>query len=418
MVTFNKNSDAVLLVGEGAQAVGDGLYILLGQGHSFVAETDVGLVVVDAGPGGDVTRGMIKALREHSQAPIHALVHSHGHIGYNGGVPLWLQHCSERGDPEPRRIAQRNLQRRHDRYRETMALQCRMAELQFRRPDGAFGNRFEPHDPSEWFDERLVIGSGKRRIELLWTPSETDDTISVWVPEQRVLYGGPAVIDSIPNIGTPLRTLRDTVRWAGTLEAMAALQPVRVVREFGPSVEGAEQVQQVLLHTARALRWLRAEVVQLLNEGLNLQQILARMHYPDELFDVTWMRPTYGDPSYIVRDIVRSESGWWDRNPTSLHPEPPDAVAAALANAVTDKAAVIAQASQLVENGSLQLALHVIDLLATAAGDAPELAQARALKAQWLRLRSEQIPSYVSSSLYLGCAEMIETGQTHRFGVV
>ena len=35
-----------------------------------------------------------------------------------------------------------------------------------------------------------------------------------------------------------------------------------------------------------------------------------------------------GDPSYIVRDIYRSENGWWDRNPTSLHPAAPDAAAA------------------------------------------------------------------------------------------
>ena len=141
------------------------------------------------------------------------------------------------------------------------------------------------------------------------------------------------------------------------------------------------------------------------------------MHYPEELFGVPWMKPTYGDPSYIVRDIYRSENGWWDRNPTTLHPEPPEAVGAAVARAITDKPAVIASAQALADAGQWQLALHVIDLLATAHGDAPELAQARALKAAWLRERAAQVASYVSRNLYKVSADMIEQGTQGRFGI-
>jgi len=407
----------LLLVGTGSETVAPGLHILRGQGQSFVAETDAGLVVIDAGPGGKVTQGMIDALRQLSDAPVHALCYSHGHIGYNSGVPVWLEHARQRGEPAPRLIAHANLPRRYARYRETQALQHRMAEIQFNRAPGFFDQRLPMHDPTETFGERLVIGSGDRRVELFWAPSETDDAIALWHPGQRLLYGGPALLDSIPNIGTPFRTLRDTVRWADTLEAMAALRPVTAVREFGPAIAGEDEVQRVLLHTARALRWLRAEVVRLMNEGRNEQQVLTAMHYPDELFAVPWMKPTYGDPSYIVRDIYRSENGWWDRNPTTLHPEPPPAVGEAVAAAITDKAAVIASAQALADAGRWQLALHVIDLLATASGPAPEIAQARRLKAQWLRERARQVPSYVSRNLYRVGADMIEQGTQDRFGI-
>ena len=406
-----------LLVGTGSETVAPGLHMLRGQGQSFVAETDAGLVVVDAGPGGSVTQGMIDSLRALSDAPVHALCYSHGHIGYNAGVPQWLEHARQRGEPAPRLIAHRNVLRRHARYRETEALQHRMAEVQFNRSPGFFERRLAMHEPTETFDQRLVIGSGEQRIELLWAPSETDDAIALWSPAQRVIYGGAALLDSIPNIGTPFRTLRDTVRWAGTLEALAALDPRIAVREFGPLIEGEAEVQKVLTHTARALRWLRAEVVSLMNQGLGEQQVLARMHYPEELFGVPWMKPTYGDPSYIVRDIYRSENGWWDRNPTTLHPEPPEAVGAAVARAITDKPAVIASAQALADAGQWQLALHVIDLLATAHGDAPELAQARALKAAWLRERAPQVASYVSRNLYKVSADMIEQGTQGRFGI-
>ena len=406
-----------LIVGTGTETVAPGLHILRGQGQSFVAETDAGLVVIDAGPGGAVTQGMIESLRRISDAPLHALCYSHGHVGYNAGVPQWLAHAKERGDPVPRIIAHRNVPRRYARYRETQPLQHRMAEIQFNRAPGFFDHRLTMHEPAETFDERLVIGSGERRIELRWAPSETDDAIALWSPAQRVLYGGAALIDSIPNIGTPFRTMRDTVRWADTLEMLAALGARKAVREFGPTLEGEDTVRSVLTHTARALRWLRAEVVRLMNEGLNERQVLARIRFPDELFAVDWMKPTYGDPGYIVRDIYRSENGWWDRNATSLHPEAPEAVAEAVADAITDKAGVIERAQALAQAGRVQMALHVIDLLATATGGAPEIAQARRLKAEWLRQRAGQVSSYVSRNLYRVSADMIEQGTQARFGI-
>ena len=52
-----------LKTGEGAEAIAPGIWLLHGQGQSFVAETSAGLVVVDAGPGGKVTAAMIEALR-------------------------------------------------------------------------------------------------------------------------------------------------------------------------------------------------------------------------------------------------------------------------------------------------------------------------------------------------------------------
>ncbi|WP_285414198.1 alkyl sulfatase dimerization domain-containing protein [Variovorax sp. efr-133-TYG-130] len=406
-----------LIVGTGTETVAPGLHILRGQGQSFVAETDAGLVVIDAGPGGPVTQGMIDAVRALSSAPLHALCYSHGHVGYNAGVPMWLAHAAQRGDAPPRVIAHRNVLRRQARYRETETLQHRMAEIQFNRPAGFFDRRLAMHAPTETFDDRLRIGGGEQRIELRWAPSETDDAIALWSPSQRVLYGGAALIDSIPNIGTPFRTMRDTVRWADTLDALAALGARKAVREFGATLEGEDQVRHVLTHTARALRWLRAEVVRLMNEGLNERGVLARIRFPDELFGVEWMKPTYGDPGYIVRDIYRSENGWWDRNPTSLHPEAPEAIGRAVADAISDKRGVITHARTLAQGGQWQLALHVIDLLATAEGDTPEIAEARSLKAEWLRERARQVPSYVSRNLYRVGADMIEQGTQARFGI-
>lgn len=415
--TQSGGEGAFLITGAGTESIAPGVWILRGQGNSIVFELAVGLVLVDAGPGGRVTAGMIEAVRKVSEAPVHAICFSHGHLGYNGGLEQWLAHARLRGDAAPRCIAHANLPRRAARYRETMALQERMAEVQFRRGAGSMAGKFAVSMPTETFADRLVLGDPQAdHVELLWAPSETDDCLAVWHPAQRILYGGPAVIDFVPNLGTPFRTQRDAVRWADTLERLARLEPEQVVREFGEPLVGQAQVQQVLLQTAKALRWVRAEVVRLMNQGLGERQVLASLVFPPELFDTPWMQATYGDPCWIARDVYRSENGWWDRNPTHLHPAAPADADHVIAQAITDKQAVLAQASALAEQGNTQLALHVIDLLATLQCEGAEIAQARQLKAQWMRQRASQTSSFISKSIFHAAAQMMEDGEPASFG--
>lgn len=407
-----------LITGEGIEAVGEGAWLLRGQGNSVVFEVPQGLVVVDTGPGGRVTAGMIAAVRGVSQAPLHALCFSHGHIGYNTGLPQWLEHARARGEPVPRVVAQANVPRRLARYAETMPLQEQMAEIQFRRGPGAFRGKFPVQPPSEAFEEELLIGEPDgRHVRLVWAPSETDDAIAAWYPAAGVLYGGPAVIDSIPNVGTPFRTMRDPVRWAATLDRLAALDPALVVREFGSPLAGRGQVQQVLGQTAKALRWVRAEVVRLMNLGYNERQVLDAIRFPDELFGAEWMQATYGDPHWIARDVYRSENGWWDRNPTQLHPAPLPEAGRAVADAITDKQGLLDHARRLADAGHTQLALHVVDVLACLHCDDPAVREARRLKAAWLLRRASESKNFISKSVYHAASQMLEHGDMPRFGM-
>jgi len=55
--------------------------------------------------------------------------------------------------------------------------------------------------------------------------------------------------------------------------------------EFGPPIEGRDKIQRVLLSTSAALRWLRREVVERINRGMGIVEILHELDYPAELFD-------------------------------------------------------------------------------------------------------------------------------------
>ena len=237
---------------------------------------------------------------------------------------------------------------------------------------------------------------------MIWAPSETDDALAVWLPDDGLLLGGAATPGfTIPNIGTPLRTQRFTIRWAETLDRLGALGATRLLTEFGPLIEG-DDIDEQLARTAEALRWIRDEVVERMNAGMSEGEILADITYPDELFDRPWMRPTYGAPDYIVRDVYREENGWWDRNPTTLHPAPPAEAAAAVLSAIADPQAVLDRARALADDGQTQLALHVVDLLALgprrrAGGRRSPHAQGRVVQHARRRDRRRTCPSRVTA---------------------
>jgi alkyl sulfatase BDS1-like metallo-beta-lactamase superfamily hydrolase len=392
-----------------------GVWVLPSQGNGFAVETPDGVVVVDTGPGGRKTDEMIAALRALTDSPVIAICYSHGHFGYNFGVPQWLDHNAERGDAAPRLIAHRNLPLRYARYRETEGYQAILNEMQF----PGISAMFEPTkvDPTETFDDHMVLCESPR-IELLWVPSETDCALAMWLPDTRTLFAGASVpADFIPNVGTPQRSLRLTGRWADTLDRLIELRPQVLVIEFGAFVTGEDLIIERLTTTVRALRWLRSEVVDRLNRGMNEREILADLEYPPDVFDLPWLTHVYGSPDYIVRDLVREESGWWDRNPTSLHPAAPADVARATFDALADPDAVIAQAEALAADGQVQLALHVIDLVALGPDDEPAVTRARAIKADLCRARSKEIAPYPSKGLYKSSAELLRKGTTSWEGV-
>jgi len=385
-----------------------GIHVTGALGNDVSIETDLGIVQVDTGLVPAMAHNILDQLRTRTDAPVHTIIYTHGHSGHNGGAATFLKVAEERGEPRPRIIAHERLVARYRRYEETWALQNFMAGIQFRIPPGRTAIQKKYTYPDTTFNDMLRLNMGNRTVEVISAPSETDDCVAVWLPEERVLYGGPAVIMACPNIGTPFRTLRDTLRWADTLDRFIALGPKFLIPPSGKAVDDPEQIKRIFSTTAEALRYLHREVINRMNKGMNDEEILHDITYPPELFDLPWMGPSYGCPDFIVRDIYRSENGWWDRNPTTLHPAAPDKVGTAILNAIGDRKQVLRQARTLKESGDIQLALHVIDLLALSPGDEKEVVEARALKAELCHLRSADVPSFVSTNLYLSAADRLK----------
>lgn len=393
-------------------AVTEGVHIVATQGNGVVIDTDRGLLVVDAGPGASVTDRMIADVRTLSDAPVRGIIYSHGHVGYNSGAPQWVAEAIERGHEAPALIAHENTKVRYDRYRATFDYQVLLNSYQFpRAKKTALQGGLTFTDPKTTYSDRLVLDDPERPVEVFAAPSETDDCSGLWLPRQKLLYGGPAVISGFPNIGTPLRIQRLTHRWIETLDYMISLDAEILIPEFGDVVYGSNAVRERLVNTADALRWLESEVVERLNKGMIDTEIIHDLPDPGDRFDHPYLAPNYGSPEYVVRDLCREHGGWWTtKNPTDLHPAAPDAVATAILGAV-DPSHVVALAQQHFDAGEYQLALHVVDLVAMAPGDDAVLVEARSLKADCCDKLARQTEPFVSRSLYFGSSRLLRAGK-------
>ncbi|MBI5285240.1 MAG: alkyl sulfatase [Chloroflexi bacterium] len=376
-------------------------------GWLVTIETGDGLVQIDTG---DQAQGSLASIRARTEQPFHAIVYSHGHQRYNLSCREWVVHNVERFGIVPRIIAHRNVLARQRRYNESNGVQNGIIERQFRYPKGTFEGRIFPFmAPTETFDDVLRIETRDRIIDVLWAPGETDDGIAAWLPDEKILYGGPACIPFFPNVGSPQRTWRDAARWANTLDRLALYPAELLIREFGPPLSGQAEIAEYLGSTSAALRWCHRTVVDLMNQGYNSHEIVNMVEPPPEVFDKPWLREGYTSIEHVLRDVYRGQFGWWeDLNPTSLHPAHPAAVAREIRDAISDPAAVLARARKLSEAGEWKLALHVIDLLAMGDGADEVTVDARSLKADLCRKAAKITSSYVTQSLYLNGADELE----------
>lgn len=406
LTELNRSDDALagsnLLVD-----LGPGIFGQQQAGWLVTIETRDGLVQIDTG---DQAPASLAAIRGRTDAPFTDIIFSHGHQRYNLACRDWVIDCVRTTGRVPRVIAHENVSRRQRRYQESNGLQNRLLERQFRYPAGSLeGRQFPFTTPTHTFRDHFIIDTPGRTIEVLHAPSETDDAVAVWLPDERVLYGGPSCIPFFPNVGSPQRPVRDPVRWADTLDRLATLSADVLIREFGEPVEGRDQVADYLASTAAALRWCHHTVVDLMNQGHNIAEIVNMVTFPTEVFDRPWLQEGYTSLEHVLRDVYRTQFGWWeDLNPTSLHPAHPADVAREVRAALTDPDAVLARAQTLADEGKITLAMHVVDLLALVDGSDHAVVEARRLKAELCRRAAAANPSYVTQSLYLNGADLLD----------
>ncbi len=351
-----------------------------GFGNTFLVTTKDGNVIIDTSMREIAPRHQ-KLLRAVSDAPIKYIIVTHGHGDHTGGVKLWKQEGTQV-------IAQKN-------FIEFVDYQFRLGDFFAVRNAAQFGlneenlkRRFrsgERTQPTITFDDHYEFELGGLKIELLHTPGETPDHLTVWIPQYKAAFVGDNFYASFPN----MYTLRGTTpRWPleyiASLNKVLALKPEIVLPSHGDPIHGNAAITKAVTRYRDAIQYVHDATVKGMNEGKDVFAVMREVRLPPEL-DVG---DAYGKVSWSVRGIYESYVGWFDGNPASMYEASPSVTSADLVQLAGGPDAVARRASELIAAGELVRGLRLAD--AALASDAKNKAAlaARIKALEGLRAKS------------------------------
>jgi alkyl sulfatase BDS1-like metallo-beta-lactamase superfamily hydrolase len=371
--------------------------------HVVAFRTDEGLVLFDAS-----VEGFGPAVRQRLREewapgePVHTLVYTHGHVDHVGGARVLV-------DPTTQVIGHENVPVRFDRYDLTNGYNAVINNRQFGARGAARGigtgvaSFFSDWvRPTVTYESSLDVSVGSLDMTLHHGRGETDDHTWTWIPSHKAICAGDFLIWAFPNAGNPQKVQRYPGEWAAAMREMAALSPELYLPAHGLPIAGRERIAGVLDDVATALEGLVRDTLALMNEGWRLDDIVHTVKVPASLLDKPYLRPTYDEPEFVVRNIWRLYGGWWDANPATLKPAPATAVAAEVAALAGGAVALARRGVEVADAGDLRLACHLVEMAGLAA---PDDADVHALRAQVYEARRTTELSLMSKGIYGQAAE-------------
>ena len=138
-----------------------------------------------------------------------------------------------------------------------------------------------------------------------------------------------------------------------------------------------------------------------MNEGKSADQLAAEIQLPEELSKLPYLGEYYGCAEWAVREIYAAYLGWFDGNPTHLHPLAPHIRSQKMLELMGGKDRTEAAARMAFEKHEDQWCLELCDLCYEAEPDAAILR----LKAAALDRLAEEETSANGRHYYKACAK-------------
>jgi len=319
---------------------------------------------------------VIEQFRRHTTGAVHTAVYTHGHTDHVGGAAAFDADAAGRGHRRIEYVGHEAIPARFDRYKATNGYNGHINMRQFRLPSPMFPSDFVYPDVT--YRDTTTLDVGGRVFELHHARGETDDHTWAWVPDAKAIVVGDFFIWQFPNAGNPQKVQRYALDWAVALRRMSALSPELMLPAHGPAIGGRERVAMVLNDTASALEHLHDSTLALMNAGARLDEIIHTVKLPDDLTDKPYLRATYDEPEFVVRNIWRLYGGWYDGNPANLKPAKDIDVAREMAVLAGGAEVLARRGEELAAAGDLRLACHLVEMAALAEPESPAVHAIRA----------------------------------------
>ena len=353
---------------EKAEQIAPGLWCSPGLSNAYLLTTGAGRVIINTGMGfeGPVHRANFDAV---DPSPVRYIIFTQGHVDHVGGLD------SVR-DPGTIVVAQANWTLWRDdnkrliayrASRSAFAFQDTLAEgiraIQRRLGTKHLAGQSVPVVDVD-FEDTLSLEVGGRRMELISVPGgETNDSLAVWLPEERICLCGNVfgpIFGHIPNLVTMRGDrYRDALTAIASVERVRDLQPELLVTGHFEPIAGADRINAELTRLRDAIRHIHDQTVAGMNAGKDVRTLMREIALPPECE----VGQGYGKVAWDVRAIWENYSGWFHhQSTTELYPVGFDAVAADVVELAGADALVRRARAHLAEGRPVH-AIHLAELL-------------------------------------------------------
>ena len=361
-------------------------------------EGDGASILVDTLPTEEYAEPVAEAFRKISDKPIQTVIFTHFHNDHVGGVFQFVSEDDVRaGRVEV--VGQQDLTENILRDSGLIApILGRRAVYQFgvRLPEGEEGtvgigigpiNRVGKRGfvaPTRTFKDNLELEVAGVRIELVHVPSETDDQIVVWLPDEKVLISADVIQgETFPNAYALRGTrYRDPLMWVKAIDRLRAFGAEILLPHHGRPVEGADAVEDVLVSYRDALQFMHDQTVRLINKGYTPDEIKDEISMPSHLADHPWLGEYYGSYKHSIPSIYAGYIGWFHGDPVELDPLPRRERARRYIDLIGGRDRILTQAREAIDAGEFQWAAELAGWPVRAD---PDDMEARSVKAEALR---------------------------------
>ena len=360
--------------------------------------TDDGLVLFDVSHQMSAP-AVVSAIRNWSADEINTAVYTHGHIDHVTGAGAFMADAAERRHRPITFVGHEAIPARFERYDLTNGYNGHINKRQFRLPDPFFPSDFvRPHTT---YSDHTVLDVGGTHFELHHAKGETDDHTWAWVPEHKAVCVGDLFIWQFPNAGNPQKVQRFAWEWAVALREMAVLRPELLLPAHGMAIGGSDRVVSVLTNTAEALESLHEQTLSLMNAGARLDDVIHTVTLPARLAELPYLKPTYDEPEFVVRNIWRLYGGWYDGNPANLKPARDVDLAREMAALAGGASVLASRAEALAGDGDLRLACHLAEMAYLADPDDRSI---HGIRAAVYEARRKVETSFMATGIYRAAA--------------
>ncbi|WP_333804922.1 alkyl/aryl-sulfatase [Sulfurospirillum sp.] len=313
------------------------VYHVMGYAHSNASFIigDTSVIVIDTLDSTTRAEQLKKIIATYTNKPIKTIIYTHGHPDHRGGAGAFMNTKPEIIAAAPikpllgktnilkdvfdlRSIRQHGYQLT-DEEAVSQGIGIREGITQ---KNGDI-QRFVP--PTTLLKERqttrVIDGI---TFEFNSASGETDDHLLIWLPESKVLLSGDNYYGCWPNIA-PIRggQYRDVNAWIETLEKMLSFNATYVLPGHTKPLMGNKEVTEVLTNYHDALEYVLQETLKYINQDMSVDGIVEKVKLPEHFAKLPYLGEYYGTVEWTVRGIFSGYVGWFDGNPTNIHPLPP-----------------------------------------------------------------------------------------------